>query len=237
MEIIPAIDIMDRKVVRLTEGDPDRRDTYMNNPIKAALHWQEQGATRIHVIDLDAVFGKTDNQDTIISISGNLEVPIQTGGGIRTKAKAKHLLDSGVEKIILGSMPIKNPEESKVLLREYGPDRIVIALDHEKGTVKIDGWKKSGSLAINDALERFTAAGFEWFLVTDIKRDGTMMGPDISTMREISSMASIIASGGVSSIQDISELRSTGVKAVVIGKALYEKKLSLPQILEEAPRC
>jgi phosphoribosylformimino-5-aminoimidazole carboxamide ribotide isomerase len=237
IEIIPAIDILDKKVVRLTLGDPDRSDTYMDNPLEAALNWQKQGANSIHIIDLDAVFGKSDNHDIIISISENLEIPIQIGGGIRTIAKARYFLDSGVEKIILGSMPIKNPEESKLILGEYGPDRVIIALDHEKGRVKIDGWKKSGGLTIIEALERFTADGFEWFLVTDITRDGTLKGPDIRTMNTISDKASIIASGGVSSLQDISDLRSSGVKAVVIGKALYEKKLSLAEILEEAKRC
>ncbi len=237
MEIIPAIDIMDNKVVRLTKGDPEKKKVYMESPLKTALHWQDQGASRLHIIDLDAALGKKDSKKAIVKISKRLDIPIQTGGGIRTLNKARKLLDLGVEKVILGSMPFNKPEDTDKLLQEYGSSRIIIALDHENKSVKIEGWKKSGKNSLEEALEVFTSNGFEWFLVTDITRDGTLDGPDVNTFKKISEMASIIASGGVSRIQDILDLKRTGVKAVVIGKALYEDRFNLPQAIQEAQKC
>jgi phosphoribosylformimino-5-aminoimidazole carboxamide ribotide isomerase len=134
-------------------------------------------------------------------------------------------------------MPFNKPEDTNILLQEYGTSRIIIALDHENKSVKIEGWKKSGKKRLEEALEAFTTKGFEWFLVTDITRDGTLDGPDVKTLKKISNMASIIASGGVSRIQDISDLKKTGAKAVVIGKALYEERFTLPQAIEEAQKC
>jgi phosphoribosylformimino-5-aminoimidazole carboxamide ribotide isomerase len=237
MEIIPAIDIMDNRVVRLTKGDPEKKKVYMESPLKTALFWQDQGASLLHIIDLDAALGKKGSEQVIVQISKRLDIPIQTGGGIRTLNKARRLLDLGVEKVILGSMPFKKPEDTNTLLQEYGSSRIIIALDHENKSVKIEGWKKFGEKSLEEALETYTSKGFKWFLVTDITRDGTLDGPDVNLFRDISEMASIIASGGVSRIQDIQDLKRTGVKAVVIGKALYEEKFTLTQAIEEVQKC
>lgn len=237
MEIIPAIDIMDNKVVRLVQGDPLRSKTYMENPLEAALHWENQGAGRIHVIDLDAALEKSENKRSIITMANKLNIPVQTGGGIRTINSARYLLDQGVDRVILGSMPLKQPEDAIKLLSEYGAGRIVIALDHEHQEIKIGGWKDPGGETLNQALDLFGSLGFEWFLVTDIVRDGTLLGPDIKTIEEIANRGSIIASGGVSKLSDLTNLKKVGVKGAVIGKALYEERFTLQQALKEVGGC
>jgi phosphoribosylformimino-5-aminoimidazole carboxamide ribotide isomerase len=156
------------------------------------------------------------------------------GGGIRAIETAKKLLDGGVERIILGSMPIKEPESAKKLLDTYGSDRIVIALDHKNGNLMVQGWQESTKRRLGESLEGFTRQGYEWFLVTDINQDGTLEGPDCRTYTEISRSGRIIASGGVGSLQDIERLKKTGVQATVIGKALYLNQFTLEEAMEAA---
>ena len=151
---------------------------------------------------------------------------MQIGGGIRNRKSAQRILESGADRIILGSMALKSPEQALKLLEEYGKNRIVIALDHIKGNVLSNGWKKSTGKTLEKSLKYFNAKGFEWFLVTDANRDGSLMGPNIKIYSQISDEASIIASGGVSCLEDLRQLKETGVKAVVIGKALYEKRFT-----------
>jgi phosphoribosylformimino-5-aminoimidazole carboxamide ribotide isomerase len=170
----------------------------------------------------------------ILEIAQNIDIPLQVGGGIRTIKMAQKLLDGGVKRIILGSMPIKRPEKSMELLNEYGSDRIVIALDHKDGYIMVKGWQESTERRLKDTLRGFTIQSYELFLVTNIDHDGTLNGPDISTYNEISTEARIIASGGVSSAQDIEKLKKTRVEAVVIGKALYENRITLEEAVEAA---
>ena len=237
MQIIPAIDIMDSQLVRLIKGDPSTKQHYpIWNPIEAAIEWARRGAEMIHIIDLDAALGKTPNMEIIMELTHELDTPLQVGGGIRTVEKAQQLLDIGVKRIILGSMPIKAPEESQKLLNEYGPERIVVALDHKDGYIMVKGWQESTERRLKVSLREFIKRGYEWFLVTNINYDGTLNGPDVSTYSKISTEARIIASGGVSSAQDIEKLKKTGVEAVVIGKALYENRFTLKEALETA-RC
>ena len=237
LQIIPAIDIMDGQLVRLTKGDPSTRIGYQTkNPFDAAMNWAQQGAEMIHIIDLDAALGKTPNTDQIVRLVDEITVPLQVGGGIRSLEVARRLLDGGVERIILGSMPIKAPEKSLMLLDEYGSDRIVIALDHKEGYLMVKGWQESTKHRLSDSLRDFTEQGYQWFLVTNIDHDGTLEGPDTETYKEISTSANIFASGGVSSLQDIMILKETGVQAVVIGKAFYENRFTLAEA-KEAARC
>lgn len=237
MQIIPAVDIMDSQLVRLTKGNPSTKQSYWTrDPIEAAFEWENQGAEMIHVIDLDAALGNTPNTDKILEIAQSIDAPLQVGGGIRTVEMAQKLLDGGVKRVILGSMPIKTPVKSMELLYEYGSDRIVIALDHKGGYLMVKGWQESTKYRLKDSLLEFTKKSYEWFLVTNIDHDGTLNGPDISTYNEISTGARIIASGGVSSVQDIEKLKKTCVDAVVIGKALYENRVTLEEAMEVG-RC
>jgi phosphoribosylformimino-5-aminoimidazole carboxamide ribotide isomerase len=237
MQIIPAVDIMDNQLVRLTKGKPSTKQSYRTqDPIQAAVEWEKQGAEMIHVIDLDAALGSTPNTDMILEIAQNIDTPLQVGGGIRTIKMAQKLLDGGINRIILGSMPIKTPVKSMELLNEYGSDKIVIALDHKDRYLMVKGWQESTERRLKDSLRGFTIQSYELFLVTNIDHDGTLNGPDISTYNEISTEARIIASGGVNSVQDIKKLKKTRVEAVVIGKAFYENKITLEEAMEAA-RC
>jgi phosphoribosylformimino-5-aminoimidazole carboxamide ribotide isomerase len=237
MQIIPAVDIMESQLVRLTKGNPSTKRSYWTqDPIEAAVEWEKQGAEMIHVIDLDAALGNTPNTNMILKIAQNIDASLQVGGGIRTIKMAKKLLDGGVKRIILSSMPIKTPEKSMELLNEYGSERIVLALDHKYGYLMVKGWQESTERKLKDSLQEFTKQNYDWFLVTNIDHDGTLNGPDISTYNEISTEARIIASGGVSSAEDIKKLKKTCVEAVVIGKALYENRVTLEEAVEAA-RC
>lgn len=232
MKFIPAIDLMDGAVVRLTKGEESTRKGYGITPVEAALEWQKQGAEYIHIIDLDAAFGKKLNTELIKEIIAKLDVPVQVGGGIRSYEKAAEYLDSGVGRVILGSMPIKKPEETQRLLESYGPERIVIALDHRNGNITIKGWQETTNEKLDDVLERYVEAGFKWFLVTNVDTDGMFSGPDVETFNRIVSKASIIASGGVSKLADLTQLTSIGADAVVVGKALYENRFTVTDALK-----
>jgi len=235
MQVIPAIDIMDNQLVRLTKGDPTTKESYtVTSPAEVANKWKNNGADLVHIIDLDAALGKEPNTDTILQIAEN--VSLQVGGGIRTVETARRLLDGGVKRVILGSMPIKAPEEAKKLLSMYGSDRIVIALDHKQGLLMVKGWQESTEHSLMDSLDDFKEKGYSRFLVTNIDHDGVMSGPDIETYVKISGKAKIIASGGVSCIRDIKALTETGVESVVVGKALYLEKFTLKEAMEAA-RC
>lgn len=235
MQIIPAIDILDSQLVRLTKGDPSTKESYKtSSPAEAAQKWSNKGAEMIHIIDLDAALGKKQNTETILGIAKEIDTPIQVGGGIRSIEAAEKLLDGGVERIILGSLPIKEPETANRLLAAYGSDRILIALDHKNGNLMVQGWQESTKRKLGESLQGFTEQGYEWFLVTDINQDGTLEGPDFRTYTEISRRGKIIASGGVGSIEDIRRLRKTGVQATVIGKALYLNQFTLEEAMEAA---
>ncbi len=241
MMVIPAIDIMDGQVVRLTNGDEEARTNYgeSGSPLDTARRWRREGAEYIHVIDLDATLGRGENRDLVQEIVDDLPIPVQIGGGIRSTESARRLLDKGVARIILGSLAMKSPESASSLKDEYGEDRIVVALDHRRGIVLDKGWKGSTGRPIEEALREFTGLGLELFLITDIDRDGTLEGPDTETYGKLSERASIIASGGVGSLNDLGTLVGTGVDAVVVGKALYEGMFTLPEALShvEAPGC
>ena len=240
MQLIPAIDIMGGSVVRLTKGDPASRKGYDMSPLTAALEWQAQGAEYIHIIDLDAALRKTPNTGIIKEIASKLDVPIQVGGGIQSFEKAARLLDQGIDRVILGSMAIKKPEETLKLIESYGPDRVVIALDHRDGLITIQGWQETTEERLDDVMAKYTKSGFDWFLVTNVDTDGMFTGPDVETLGRITAKGSIIASGGISGLSDLTQLNGIGVKAVVVGKALYEGRFTVVDALRtirEAVEC
>jgi phosphoribosylformimino-5-aminoimidazole carboxamide ribotide isomerase len=235
LQIIPAIDILEKKLVRLTRGDPSTKKIYKpQDPAEVSLTWAQRGAKLIHIIDLDAALYKNPNTDLILEIAEKSKVGLQVGGGIRTAKAAMRLLDGGIDRVILGSMPINSPEESLGLLNEYGTERIIIALDHKAGLIMINGWQRDTHRKLVEGLQAFIDQGYTRFLVTNIDRDGTLEGPDYDTYFEIAYRAKVIASGGVNSIQDIKKLKKTGVEATVIGKALYENRFKLEEAMEAA---
>ena len=233
MQLIPAIDIMDGGVVRLRRGDENAVTRYdaEGTPLELARLWREQGAEYLHLVDLDAALGRGSNREIVKAVIEDVGVPVQVGGGIRSLEYARGLLDLGAGRIVIGSIALEDPDSVAVLLDEYSGGRVVVALDHRLGAVLRRGWKMPTSWRLEAALGEFTAKGVEWFLVTDVDRDGAMEGPDLETYSLIQGEASIIASGGVMSLEDLLQLRETGVEAAVVGRALYEGRFTLAEAI------
>ena len=235
MEIIVAVDLMDRKVVRLTRGDPYTKVSYpgYSDPVQVSKRWEREGADSLHVIDLDAALGRGENSEIIIQLLREVSIPIQFGGGVRSVAKAKKLLNGGVCKIVIGTLAFESSNSIYQLIGEYKPKRIVVALDYLNGEIKTRGWTSSFNEEVLDALLRFRSMGITQFLLTSISRDGVPSGPDFNMIKRASEISNvqIIAAGGVSSIKDIETLYSFNISGVVLGKALYEGKLNLREIL------
>ncbi|MEM2130469.1 MAG: 1-(5-phosphoribosyl)-5-[(5-phosphoribosylamino)methylideneamino]imidazole-4-carboxamide isomerase [Candidatus Bathyarchaeia archaeon] len=237
MDVIPAVDLMNGKVVRLVRGDPKLVTSYehLGDPVSVAKKWEKEGASFVHVVDLDASLGVGDNLKIIESIVNALKINIQVGGGIKTLNLARKLLNLGVNRCILGSIAFSKPSVVKTLLNEYGEKRILVALDNINGMVLIRGWKASAKITTLDAITKFSKIGVKFFLVTSVVRDGTLSGPDFESLVQICKKGvNIIAAGGVGCLDDIVALKSLGINAVVVGKALYEGRFSLSEALRTA---
>ncbi|MEM2872852.1 MAG: 1-(5-phosphoribosyl)-5-[(5-phosphoribosylamino)methylideneamino]imidazole-4-carboxamide isomerase [Nitrososphaerales archaeon] len=231
MEVIPAIDLKDGQVVRLVRGDPRLSKSYssLGDPFGVAKIWIENGAKMIHIVDLDAALGSSDNMSIVEEMVKSLNVNFQVGGGIRSLDIAQKLFSIGVKRIIVGTMAFENRKALTKLLEEYGNERIVVSLDHYGREVMLRGWKVSSNFDIRDAIMNFLDLGVRIFLITSIKRDGTLTSPDFKILREMCKIkeAKIMAAGGISKLEHLSMLKNIGVYSVVIGKALYENKFTL----------
>lgn len=237
MIVIPSIDLMGGKIVRLLRGDPKHARFYehLGDPLTVAKMWESMGAQLIHVVDLDAALGRGDNLEIIGDIIRALKVPVQVGGGIRDVSRALKLVNIGAGRIIVGSMAFKSPEKLKLILEEVGYDRVVVALDHLGGRVVVDGWREQTGASLREAAEDSVKMGVKYLLVTSIQRDGSLTGPDVESLSKIIDLdVNIIASGGVRDIDDITLLRDLGVYGVVVGRALYEGRLNFRQALKAA---
>ncbi len=236
MLVIPAIDLMKGKVVRLIRGDPEKATFYdaWGTPLEVAMKWKSEGAEHLHIIDLDAAFGKPDNLTTVLEINKRTQLPVQVGGGIRNVESAERLLKAGLQHVILGSLAFKAPEAVANLIKKFGPDRIIIALDYRDGMVLIEGWTSTTTFALKDALEAYSKLGARSFLITAITADGTLSGPDLDTLEEACrwSGGGVIAAGGIGTLKDLIALKHVGVDAAVVGKALYEGKFTLKQAID-----
>ena len=237
MLIIPAIDLRDGKCVRLVEGRLDRETIYSDDPITVAQNWQEKGVQYLHLVDLDGAFaGTPKNLYTIEKIVRTVDVPVELGGGIRDLPTAERLLGLGVSRVILGTVAVQNPALVNEACARFGSAAVVVGIDAREGKVAIEGW---GQIAEKDALslaDEIRQAGVERVIFTDISRDGTLQGPNIAAIKEfaLSSQMKVIASGGVSVIEDITalkELEPFGVEGVIIGKALYAGTVTIEQAL------
>ena len=236
MQVIPAIDLMNGKVVRLTRGDPDTAKTYdyMGTPIEIAERWTADGAERLHIIDLDAAFGRGDNLKIIAEIAEATELPVQVGGGIRTVEAAEKLLSAGIGYVILGALAFSNPTAVTQLQAKFSRERLIVALDHRDGKVMVEGWKTATAFGLTEALEKFAQLGVKTFLVTSITKDGMLQGPDLDTLTEACKYPNveILAAGGIGSLNDLVALKHVGVEGVVVGKALYEGKFTLKEAIK-----
>ena len=234
MEVIPAIDLLDGKCVRLYQGDYDRASIFNDNPVEVARQWAEQGATRLHVVDLDgAKAGKSVNLSVIEAIATAIEIPVQVGGGLRDRAGVATLLDTGVQRAILGTVAVEKPELVAQLCKEF-PEQIVVGIDARNGMVATRGWLETSEVAATDLAQRMAQQGAAAIIYTDIHRDGTLSGPNMDALRELAESIDIpvIASGGVSSLTDLLSLLSLepiGVTGVIVGKAIYTGDVSLKE--------
>ncbi len=233
MKIIPAIDLLEGKVVRLLKGDPSNKVVYSDEPINVARKWESEGVDSLHIVDLDAALTRGNNTSIINNIIETINIPVQVAGGIRSFDLAQTLLNS-VDRIVLGTLAYKDPINVKKLVKEFGGDRIIIAIDQMNGEVMIDGWRKSSGMTIVDAIEMFKQIGGKYFLLTSIDRDGTLFGPDIEILSKICRInnVNIIASGGISKNEDIIKVKEVGAYAVILGKALYDRKIDIKSIKE-----
>jgi len=238
MDVIPAVDLMNGRVVRLVQGDPETLKSYeqFGDPVAVAKKWEREGADAIHVVDLDAALDRGSNLGVIERIVEAVRKPVQVGGGIRSFETAQKLLQTGVKRVILGSLAFKEPETLTRLLKEFGSDRVVVALDYRGDEVMVRGWKTATKLSLDAAVEKFLNLHVKVFLVTSITRDGTLTGPDYETLVRVNSNpeVNVIAAGGVGRLEDLKLLKRSGVQGVVVGKALYEGVFTLKDALEVA---
>ncbi len=236
MEIIPAIDLISGKVVRLRKGDPNTSINYdlFGTPLQTARKWILEGAKTIHIIDLDAALGRGDNLDVITSLIQNVNISIQVGGGIRSREKAESLLRSGIKRVIIATLAFQQIETLRELLTIYGNERIMVALDYLDGKVMIKGWTSATGLTLGDGLQKFINLGVKLFLLTSISKDGLLTGPDYVTLQnEVKNKSvDIFAAGGISNIRDLIRLKQIGLRGAIIGKALYEEKFSLKEAIK-----
>lgn len=234
IELIPAIDIIDGKCVRLTKGDYDTKKIYNEDPVSVAKEFEAHGIRRLHVVDLDGARSKHIVNDKVLQrIARETNLVIDFGGGIKTDEDVARAFEAGAHMITIGSIAVTDPERSMEWLHKYGPEHIVLGGDVRNGRVSINGWKEDSQEELVPFLDRYLSEGMRNVLCTDISKDGMLQGPAIALYRQVMEHypdCHLIASGGVSSMDDIRALEAAGIPAVVFGKAIYEGKIKLEEL-------
>jgi phosphoribosylformimino-5-aminoimidazole carboxamide ribotide isomerase len=236
MQIWPAIDLRGGKCVRLKQGDYQRETTYGDDPAEMARRWVDQGAEYLHLVDLDgARDGSTANLPAVESILAAVTVPCELGGGIRDEATIERLLGIGLARLVVGTRALKEPDWFRAMYRKY-PGQLALGIDAKNGLVATDGWLQTSTTPAIDLARQFASEPLAAIIYTDIAKDGMLQGPNLDAMAEMNSAASIdvIASGGVTSADDVRRLAEIGLAGCIIGRALYEGNLSLPEALAAA---
>ena len=237
MEVIPAIDLRDGRCVRLYQGDYDRETVFSDDPTSVALRWQQMGAPRLHVVDLDgAATGTPANLETLRRICEAVSVPIQTGGGIRSLDSAARVLDMGVQRFILGTSAVEEPELVEQACRRFGAEAVVVGVDARNGMAAVRGWRETTGVSALDLIRDMIELGVRRFVYTDISRDGTLTSPNFGAIEEIAAGcdASLVVSGGVAAAEHVERLASMGVEGVIIGRALYTGDVDLGGAISRA---
>lgn len=229
MQLIPAIDLLDGKVVRLTQGRYEDVTVYADDPVREALRFESEGARRLHVVDLEgARSGVPAHTALVRRIVESTGLEVQVGGGIRTRVQAQAWLDAGARRVVVGTAALVSPEEIEAFTRAH-PGQVIVAVDARDGIVATDGWQLSSGIEAGDLAEQVDGWGVDGILFTDIARDGTRTGPAVEATAALQAKvaAEVIASGGVGSLADLSALQARGIRAAVAGRAIYEGTLSV----------
>ena len=232
MQLYPAIDMKNGQCVRLRQGAFKDITIYSDAPEKVAAHWQEKGASFLHLVDLDgALAGYSVNEEVIRRIADTVSIPIEIGGGIRSKEAVERMLDLGVRRVIIGTKAAEHPEFLRDMVRTFGEEAIVAGVDAKDGMVAVEGWEKVSSLTASDLCLTMKEYGVRHIVYTDISRDGMLSGPNVEATRKLTEETGldIIASGGVSCMQDLKCLHEAGIRGAIIGKALYENRIDLAE--------
>lgn len=229
MKVIPAIDIMDGQVVRLVQGRPENKTVYSNNPQGIAKEWERQGADMLHIVDLDATLQLGTNLRLIQKIASEVSIPVQVAGGLRDESVIAGALDFA-DRAVIGTLAFKEKKLVAGLGKKFGYKKLVISADHDNGKIVTHGWTQSTSIALVDAISSFSQDGFSEFLVTNISKDGMMQGPDTQNLAlACKQNVNVIASGGISKASDVSDVKECGAFGVILGKALYEGKITIAE--------
>ncbi len=235
IELIPAIDLIDGKCVRLTKGDYNQKKIYNENPVEIAKGFEEMGFQRLHVVDLDGARSKhIVNVDVLRAITTETHLTVDFGGGIKSEDDIEKAFANGAAMVTIGSIAVTQPELFLKWLDQYGADKLILGADVKNGMISINGWKEDSAEQLLPFLKKYIDHGVKNVLCTEISKDGTLQGPALSLYREIMAaypQLHLIASGGVSSNEDIIALEQAGIPAVVFGKAFYEGRINIPELL------
>jgi len=230
MKIIPAIDLMNGQVVRLYKGDPKQKTVYSDNPVEIAKKWEANGADMLHIVDLDATLGMGSNLSIIKKILKEISIPVEVAGGLRDESLILDVVKIS-NRVVIGTLAFKDKELLKKLLVSLGSEKIVISVDHIDGEIVIHGWQDRTGIKLIDAIQEFLDMGFTEFLLTNVNRDGTMAGPDLEFLEQACNLdkTNVIASGGISNVDDVKDVKEKNAFGVILGKALYENKISIEE--------
>lgn len=235
MQLYPAIDLKNGQCVRLKQGAFKEITVYSDKPEEVAALWQSKGATFLHLVDLDgALAGYSVNEEVIRKIVDAVSIPIEIGGGIRSEASIEFMLSLGITRVIIGTKAVENPEFIRDVVNRFGSERIVIGVDAKDGMVAVEGWEKVSGILASELCSRMKDYGVRHVVYTDISRDGMLSGPNVEYTKKLTEETGmdIIASGGMSSMEDLKRLYDAGVHGAIIGKALYENRIDLKEAVD-----
>lgn len=235
MQLYPAIDLKNGQCVRLKQGEFKDITVYSDKPEEIAAKWQSKGATFLHLVDLDgALAGHSVNKEVVRKIAATVSIPIQMGGGIRKEEDIEFVLSLGVSRVIIGTKAAENPEFIRNMVNKFGQERIVAGIDAKNGMVAVEGWEKISDITASDLANRMKEYGIRHVVYTDIARDGMLSGPNVDYTKKLTDETGldIIASGGMSSMEDLKELYNAGIHGAIIGKALYENRIDLEEAID-----
>ncbi len=235
MQLYPAIDLKNGQCVRLKQGEFKDITVYSDKPEEIAAKWQSKGATFLHLVDLDgALAGHSVNKEVVRKIAATVSIPIQMGGGIRKEEDIEFVLSLGVSRVIIGTKAAENPEFIRNMVNKFGQERIVAGIDAKNGMVAVEGWEKISDITASDLANRMKEYGIRHVVYTDIARDGMLSGPNVDYTKKLTDETGldIIASGGMSSMEDLKELYHAGIHGAIIGKALYENRIDLKEAID-----